>query len=259
MNKQIFKVFLFIFSVLIIAGCNKKSVDIYKLSADDQYKYAKRFFDKGDYFRAKTNFNIIVLNNPGNIIIEKAQYYLAESYYYDKEYVLAIQEYSKLIRSLPQSEFVDNAEYKIGMCYYKLSPNYALDQEYTQKAITHFQQFIDDYPNSTLIPKAKNILNECWEKLAKKEFKTGELYRKMGYFDSAVISFNSLLEKYPESRFVPEAIYWTGVCNLKMRKTEGAKTAFNKILSEYPNSSYAEKSEKELKEIEKLKIKNKEN
>ncbi len=252
MRKNAFKIFLLALSVVLLGSCNKKSVNIYKLSAEDQFKYAKRFFDKGDYYRAKTNFNIIVLNNPGNIIIEKAQFYLAESYYYDKEYVLAIQEYFKLIRSLPQSEFIDDAAFKIGMCYYKLSPNYALDQEYTQKAISHFQQFIYDYPNSDLVSKAEIILKECMEKLAKKEFKTGELYRKMGYYDSAVISFQSLIEKYPESKFVPEAIYWIGVCNMKMKKWEDARNSFNRLLSAYSSTSYAVKAEKELRNIKKI-------
>jgi len=107
MKKQITGFIVAIFAlILLLNGCNKNSVNIYKLSADEQFKYAMKYFKKGDYYKAKTSLSVIVLNNPGNIIVEKAQFYLAESYFYSKEYVLAIQEYSKLIRSLPQSEYV---------------------------------------------------------------------------------------------------------------------------------------------------------
>jgi len=258
MKKQITGFIVAIFAlILLLNGCNKNSVNIYKLSADEQFKYAMKYFKKGDYYKAKTSLSVIVLNNPGNIIVEKAQFYLAESYFYSKEYVLAIQEYSKLIRSLPQSEYVDDSEFKIAMCYYKLSPHYALDQEYTKKAISKFTQFIEEYPNSDLIPKAKSILNECWEKLAKKEFKTGELYRKMGYYDSAVISFDNLLQKYPDSKFVPDALYWKGVCSFKMKKYDQAAESFNKVISGFPETVAAEKSKKKLEEIKKV-SKNKE-
>jgi len=249
-RRRMIKSFLLLSVLFIAAGCNKNSVNIYKLSPEEQFEYALKYYEKGDYYRAKTSLSVIVLNNPGNIIVEKAQFYLAETYYQNKEYVLAIQEYLKLIRSLPQSEFVDDSEFKIAMCYYKLSPNYALDQEYTQKAITHFQQFIENHPQSELIVKANAILGECWEKLAKKEFKTGELYRKMGYFDSAVISFDQLLQDYPESSFVPEAIFWKGVCYLEMKKYDEARESFTKLVEQYPDTNLSEKALKKIGEIE---------
>ena len=164
------------FIVLYFSGCNRESINLRELSPEEQFAYAKRIFDKKDYYKAKMQFTVVVLNNPGHPIIEKAQFYLGQSYYYEKEYLLAAAEYEKLIQSIPQSPIVDDAQYMVGMCYYQMSPGYALDQEYTFKAITKFQQFLEDYPESEFRPMAEKRLAECMDKLAKKEYKTGELY-----------------------------------------------------------------------------------
>jgi len=219
------------------------------MTPEEQFSYAKSIFDKKDYHKSKMQFMVVVLNNPGSLIIEKAQFYLAESYYNLKEYILAVGEYEKLIRSLPESPYVDDARYKIGMCYYKLSPGYALDQEYTYKAIIQFQRFLEDYPNSDLKPEVEKWLSECRHKLAKKEFKTGELYRKMSAYQAAILSFNGVLEKYYDTRFAEDALYWKGECHRKLGEWEAAEKAFQDLLNKYIQSDWVEEIEEKLEEV----------
>jgi len=230
-------------------GCGNKNINIRGMPSEDQFAYAKMLFDKKDYYKAKMQFNIIVMNNPGSAIIEKAQFYLAESYYYSKEYILAIEEYEKFIRSLPRSAFVDDAQYKIGMCYINLAPGYALDQEYTVKASAQFQRFLEEYPDSELKPEAEKRMYECREKLAKKEYKTGELYRKMGYYNSAIISYDAVIEKYYDTEFADDAQFWKGECYRKMWDWEHSEKAFSDLLSKYGESVWAKKAREKLHDV----------
>ena len=119
--------FLTLFSSIFI-HCGKQVVNMKELTPEAQFEAAKRLFDKKDYYKAKMQLTVVVLNNPGHSIIEQAQFYLAESHFYLKEYIQAIAEYEKLIRSMPQSPYVDDARYKVGLSYFELSPGYALDQ-----------------------------------------------------------------------------------------------------------------------------------
>ena len=244
-------IFLLGLIVWTFGGCNKETVNLAKMTPEEQFVYAKKIFDKKDYYKAKMQFMLITMNNPGNKIVEKAQFYLAESYYYLKEYITAIEEYKKLIRSLPTSPYVDDASYKIGMCYYKLSPGYALDQEYTIKAITQFQRFLEDYPDSKLKPEVEKKLAECRNKLAKKEYKNGELYRKMGYYRAAVISFENVLENYYDTKFADDALYWKGECLRRAGRFKEAEKAFSEFLTKYPKDNRVEKVKKKLEDIKK--------
>ena len=236
--------------VIGITGCHREQFNFREMTPEEQFDYAKRIFDKKDYLKAKMQFSIIVLNNPGNKIIEEAQFYLAESYYYDKEYLLAIEEYEKLIRSMPQSTYVDDARYKIGMSYYELSPGYALDQEYTNKAILQFQHFLEEFPQSNLRPEVEKKLVECWSKLAEKEFKTGVLYRKMSYLNAALISFDNVLQNYYESEFAPEALYWKGYCHRRLQQWDEAEEAFKELIEKHVQSEWASRAEGQLKAVE---------
>ena len=246
------RILVVIFVVLLVAGfwgCHGKRVNLRELTPEEQFAYAKQIFDKKDYHEAKTQFTIIVLNNPGGRIIDKAQFYLAETYYNLKEHILAVAEYEKLIRSLPQSPYVDDASYKVGMCYYRLAPGYGLDQEYTHKAISRFQQFLEDYPDSELKTEAEARLAECRNKLARKEFKTGELYRKMGYYRSAIISFDAVIENYYDTEFADDALYWKGECHRRVGEWEASEEAFQNLLAKYAQSPWIVKAEDKLRAV----------
>ena len=220
------------------------------MTPEEQLTYAKSMFNKKKYEKAKMQFTILVLNNPGSRIVEEAQFFLAESYFNLKEYVIAVAEYEKLIRSMPESPFVDDAVYKVGMCYFKLAPKYHLDQEYTLKAITQFRQFLDEYTDSDLRPLVEERLNECRNRLAQKEYKTGELYRKMNYHRSALISFTSVIENYLDSDLVDDAMYWRGESYRKLMDWGNAVQSYQELVLQFPRSSYTEKAKQRMKEAQ---------
>jgi len=242
LNRMIWILSLLAFCLTIIlsTGCNKKTISLRERTPEAQFEEAKRIFEKRDYYKAKMQFTVIVLNNPGHRIIEEAQFYLAESHFHLKEYIEAIAEYEKLIRSMPQSQFVDNARYKIGLCYYELSPMYALDQEYTQKAISQFQLFIEEFPNSEMRSEVGKKLQEAQIKLAKKQYKTGELYRKMGYYRAAVLSYDFVLNEFTNTPFIDDALYWKGECSLKLMEWQDAVESFEALIENYGSSSYTD-------------------
>lgn len=62
-------------------------------------------------------------------------------------------------------------------------------------------------------------------------------------FDGAEVHFNRLLEQYPESDVVPEAIYFQGVNRYKMKKNPmELKKAYEKLLTNHPDSSWTKRA-----------------
>lgn len=243
---------LAVVSILAVAAssCRREIVSFREMSPQDQFAYAKTFFDKRDYYKAKTQFTRVMMNNPGDPVIEPTQFYLAESYFNSEEFILAIEEYQKLINSMPQSQFVDDAEYKIALSYYRLSPKYSLDQEYTKKAVTQLQYFLDEYPTSEFDGPAREKLHECRNKLGMKEFKTGELYKRMGYPRAALISFRTVIEDYYDTDVVDDALYLMGECQIQMGNLEDAEMALQRLLKDFPDSRFREKAGEKLQDIQ---------
>ena len=241
--------FLALFSSIFF-HCSKQTVNMKEITPEAQFEAAKRLFDKKDYYKAKMQLTVVVLNNPGHSIIEQAQFYLAESHFYLKEYIQAIAEYEKLIRSMPQSPYVDDARYKVGLSYFELSPGYALDQEYTQKAITQFQLFLEEFPDSDVRGEVEKKLQEARNKLAKKEYKTGELYRKMGYWNASALSYQAVISDYYDTKFAEDAYYWMAECHAKLMEWDQAIEDYTALIDKYPNSVWIESAQRKIRSIQ---------
>ena len=234
--------------IMLVSSCGRHKIKP-NISAEERMQVAEKMFNDKDYLDARTQFRIIILNSPGGSLSDKAQYYYAECHYKLKEYILAIAEYEKLVRRYSNSEYVDDAQYKIGLSNYKLSPKSALDQTSTEKAIEEFQKFLEDYPNSPLVPKVNEYMRKCRDKLAEKKFKAGESYRKRALYRSALVYYDYVLNNYYDTKFAEKSLWEKAECYRRLSDLEQAEKFYKLYLDKYPKSSKAEKIKELLSSI----------
>jgi outer membrane protein assembly factor BamD len=225
---------------------------VVNLSAEDQFNKAKKLFDKESYLDAKEEFLSITLKFPGSTLADDAQFYLAECHFKMKEYLIASSEYERLLNQFPNSELIEKAQYQIALSYFKLSPRFSLDQEYTYRAVSEFQRFLEDFPNSELAKDAESKISECRTKLAQKEFKNAEIYRKIGEHKSAIIYYDTVLDNFYDTKFAEESLYWKAESYFELKEYNNAKKNFLELMEKYPGSQFKNKVEERLKTIEKL-------
>ena len=235
----------------LLFSCGKR-INKQNLSADEYFEYAKKKFDRGSYYDATKEFNIIVLRFSGNPVVDDAQYYLGESHFKQKDYLIAISEYEKLIKDYPTSPYVVLAQFKIGMAYQKMSLRPELDQEYTIKSIKAFQAFVEEHPDHELKQSAEKYIYEMREKLAKKKMMAASTYRKMGIHDSAVIYYNIIIEEYYDTPYAMPAQFWKGECLLEMKNYVESLNAFNLYVEKYPDQRYTRRAEKRINKISEI-------
>jgi outer membrane protein assembly factor BamD len=238
---------MFILSALSACGGYKIRPD---LTAEERLTLAKRMFKNKDYQDAQVQFKLLILNYPGANFVDEAQFYLGECHYEMKEYIVAADEYKRLQRLYPRSQYIDDAQFKIAMSDFKLSPKPALDQKYTVSALENFQRFLEDFPTSELAPEAERRLKICRAKLAEKDFNAAELYRKLDDSYAALVYYNSVLERYYDTKFAHDALFWKGECLFELKRKDEAVQAFNELLAKYPKSKYRARISERLKEIE---------
>lgn len=223
-------------------------------SGTQYFNYAKDLFEDEDYYEASREFTVVVLRYAGTHVADSAQYYLAESHYMMDEYLIAAVEYEKLINSMSRSPLVPRAQFKLAKSYYELSPRAALDQQYTDKAIRHFQMFIEDYPQHELVTEAEKHIAMLRDKLAKKAYDSGEIYRKMREYDAAIIYFDQVLEKFYDTAYADDAVAGKAKTYLEMKDFDLAKKEIEKFTEQFPESDLKEKitniSEEIAEEVE---------
>jgi len=209
-----------LFGLFILFGittCSNKT-DGVRMDASVYYQKGEEAFKKKRYEKAIDNFNMVILNSPGGELADDAQYYFGECYFNKKEFLLAVSEYQQVTERYSYSPLAEKAYYKVALAYFEQSPKYPLDQQSTHRALQGFQDFIDTYPNSELRPQAEQKIKEIRNKLARKVFESGKLYRKMEQFDSAIIYLDQVLEDYYDTDWVVFAYLEKAHCYIRLRQ-----------------------------------------
>jgi tol-pal system protein YbgF len=115
----------------------------------ERYHETLALFHERRYQEAIAGFEDLLSRDINHQLSDNAQYWIGESYYALGRYNEAIIAFEK-VYTFPQSNKNDYAQFKIGQCYYKIGNRERASQE--------FQQLIDTYPDSELVPRARNYL-----------------------------------------------------------------------------------------------------
>jgi tol-pal system protein YbgF len=104
------------------------------------------------------------------------------------------------------------------------------------EAITAFNQFLTDYPQSSYGGNA-----QYW--LAEANYVSGDYAR-------AAEEFNKVIEQYPDSPKVPDAKLKLGFTHYELQQWQAARTVLSEINQEYPNTSVAQLAENRLERMD---------
>jgi tol-pal system protein YbgF len=100
------------------------------------------------------------------------------------------------------------------------------------RAIQAFQQFLIDYPTSSLADNAQYWL--------------GEAYYVNRLFPDAQSAFQRVVDKYPQSRKVPDALLKIGYCRYEMKLWDAAKAVLQQLIAQYPDEPAAKLAQQRL-------------
>ncbi|KWT84398.1 tol-pal system protein YbgF [Candidatus Magnetominusculus xianensis] len=96
-----------------------------------------------------------------------------------------------------------------------------------------FSRLIKEFPTSSLA--------------ASGNFWIGESYYKEGSYEDAILSYDVVVKKYPNSDKVPGAKLKQALAFIEIKDPKPARTILQQIIDDYPNSVEAEQAKKHLK------------
>jgi len=109
------------------------------------------------------------------------------------------------------------------------------EQRY-EPATLAFQQFLLTFPDSDLAANAQYWLAESYYVTQK--------------FNDALTSFLVVIEKYPRSSKVADALLKMGYCNYELKRWEAAKVPLVRVQTEFPDTTAARLATQRLKRME---------
>lgn len=134
------------------------------------------------------------------------QYYLAECQYADHQYLEAARQFRRVADDAPRHRLAPDALLRAGDAFAELWKNPALDPTYGQNAIDVWRELMGRYPQTPAAERARLRMAALNEKFAEKDYKNGVFYQRLRAFDSAIIYFQDLVAKYPQTSYAPRAV-----------------------------------------------------
>ncbi|MCB0638322.1 MAG: outer membrane protein assembly factor BamD [Lewinella sp.] len=203
--KHLTPFFLLIGLLVLVPSC-KSEFEKIRTSGDPALMLGKAdtYFENEDYQRAQTLYELVIASFRGRQEAELISFNYAYTYYHLRQYILAAYYFKNFAQTFGASEYREEAEFMTAYSNYQLSPNFRLDQTYTQRAIEAFQEFVNQYPNSERVTECNRLIDEMRLKLEQKEFSAAELYFDLQQYQAAIRSYENLLIEFPDTRRAEE-------------------------------------------------------
>lgn len=218
-------------------------------NASEWYIMGEKNLESKDYKEAQTAFQKVLEEYTDNRLRIDALLQLADSYYANKQYIEASYQYKKFVELYPLHPVAPEAQFQVGMCNLFLMKSVDRDQTYTRDAVKAFERVITQYPDSRLIPMAKEGLEEARRRLAEHELYVGRFYFKSGYYESAISRLTNLWKEYPVNGRSAEILYMIGESAYHEESYGMATHYYKEILADYPTSSYTSRARKRLESM----------
>ena len=194
---------------------------------------------------------------PDSEFIARAKLGVADSWYAEGGTTALQQaeiEYKDFRTFFPNMPEAAEAQLKVANIHYEQMEKPDRDFTHAVRAEEEYRSLIQDYPDSKLVPRAKQRLREVQEVLADREFGIGKFYYMRLAYPAAIARLKTLADRYPLYSGADEALYLLGqsyegeINNVRKNTrvnevmkarliedlTKQASEAYDKIITRYP-------------------------
>lgn len=248
-------------AVLASSGCHHKVQN--PLANIDSKQPDKTLFDrsmdsmkKARYQEARTLLETLINTYPDSEYIARAKLALGDAWYNEggkAAWQQAESEYKDFQTFFPNLPEASEAQLKIASMHYREMEKPDRDYAEAQRAADEYKQMIQQYPDSPLVPQAKQKLREVQEILAERQYRIAHFYYLRDNLAASQARLQSLTESYPlysasdEALFELGNIYEKEAAGLRKQKLPEAQKeklvaqyekkaidAYSKIITRYP-------------------------
>ncbi|MEF2074228.1 outer membrane protein assembly factor BamD [Consotaella aegiceratis] len=228
-----------------LSGCmsSDDDIDVMALAAQTEpadvlYNQGLANLEGGRLTEAAKKFDAIDRQHPYSEWARKALVMKAFTSYRSGEYEEAVTAAKRYLSLYPGSEDAAYAQYIIGLSYFRQIPDVTRDQRAAARAMAAMQEVVDRYPDSEYVDDAAAKIRFARDQLAGKEMQIGRYYLERREYVAAINRFKRVVEEYPRTRHVEEALARLTEAYYAMGLTQEAQAAASVLGQNFPDSEW---------------------
>ena len=262
---------------VMAAGCHHNKVNN-PIANIDSKQPDKVLFDRamdamkhGKYDVARITLQTLINTYPDSEFIARAKLAVGDSWYAEGStaaYQQAEVEYKDFITFFPNLPEAAEAQLKIANMHYKQMEKPDRDYTHAMRAEDEYRQLIQQFPDSKLVPEAKQRLREVQEVLGERQYRIGRFYYLRESYPAAIARLKTLADSYPLYSQSDDALMMLGRCyeaegdlirgsklqeatKVKMIREyqNDAARDYARIIERYPLSDRADDARSRLKDL----------
>ncbi|TDJ20642.1 MAG: outer membrane protein assembly factor BamD [Gammaproteobacteria bacterium] len=235
-------------TILALSACSyfeEKEDLTEKWPAERLYAEARGALDAGSYDKAVELYEKLEARFPFGTYGQQAILDLAYAYHKNDEPDAAISTAERFIKLYPQNAHVDYAYYLKGLTNVQRGKGFteriiSLDESQRDpasslRAFEDFSELVKRYPDSQYAEDAKLRMTYLRNILAEHEIHVAHYYMRRGAFVAAANRARYVVERYPRTPSIPDALVIMAKAYKVMELTELSTDALRVLELNYPN------------------------
>jgi outer membrane protein assembly factor BamD len=240
-----------------LAGLNSKQPD------KELFDKAMIAMKKGRYDVSRLDLQTMLNTYPESEYRMRAKLAVGDSWFKEGGTAALTQaeaEYHDFITFFPTAPEAAEAQMKVADIYYQQMEKPDRDPINVEKAEVEYRAMINQFPDSTLIPRAKQKLRDVQEVLGERETQIGLYYESRDNFPAAIARLQTVVDTYPlysksdqallaigdayagEAHAIQISQGFQGAIKERLRAVyqDRAAAAYAKVITRYPMAPHVE-------------------
>lgn len=229
----------------LLSGCGQNKPEYVETVEEPVallYDRAMSSLDDGKYGLAAKQFEEVEIQHPYSVWASRAQLMSGYVLYLKRDYGAGILAFERFIEFNPDHDRRDYAEYMLALSYYEQIVDVGRDQYLTTQAAERLQRVMEQYPKSDYARDARIKYDLTQDQLAGKHMEIGRFYQSRDLYAGSINRFRKVVEEYPTTTHVPEALFRLTECNIILGIPEDAQMFAAVLGHNYPDSRWYRKA-----------------
>jgi outer membrane protein assembly factor BamD len=233
-----------------------------KLPDKALYDKAMDMIKRGHFDVARLDLQTLLNTYPDSQYQMRAKLAIADSWYHEGGTAALTQaeaEYADFRVFFPNTPEAAEAQMRIGDIYFRQMDKPDRDYSKATHAEEEYRRMLTDYPDSVLVPDAKQRLREVQEALATRESEIGAFYATHANWPATIARYQTVIDSYPQYSHMDDVLVGLGdayetqaryVRTLKLPEAakaqleksydDRAANAYRKVVLEHSASAHVE-------------------
>jgi outer membrane protein assembly factor BamD len=256
-------------SLALCAACagGKDSVDLTKPVTGAEASNADKAYNRGlqerkdkNYLEAVRYFEYVRNNFPYSQFAGLSELAIADMSFDREDWSAAATQYLDFVKSHPSHPKADYAAFRAGVArwedkpsdFWLLPPSSEKDQGPLRSALDALQRFVLSYPRSEYVPRARQLIADTRERLAKHEQYVADFYWKKKAWKGAAGRLVVLADNYGDlhgGKVRTDSLWRAGVAYRNLNDPANERKVLQRLVQEAPDGEHARDAQARLRQL----------